>query len=249
MISESVAVRQAMRFRSLRTREALSEQGREALQEEYIRVLQQHALSEDHAVRMVTRWLMTNPYAPTLADLVGLASATPLTDAKVRPDGKCSGCAGTGFERVWTLETDEKISDRGAILSSYRTKELITDPEIAADLAKRVNGRSQVLVPRVRHCTYCGFGKSIKEAAETRAPGSTRGYDDLPVIADARQVDLLPPEVPAMPQPHVVGQKRGIPKVVESDFESVRRRLDRMMQDRKQAAAADDPDTDQFESA
>lgn len=135
--------------------------------EEALHAYMESAKNSDHATR-ITAWLLRHyEYFPVPKEIYDAASSTMRQDDMPRPDKTCRACDGTGFERVWELVTYNQTGGGGM----YKSVDLITDPAIAATLQSKVDGRAQRLDPCVRHCTSCGYGRSIAKPEDRELPG------------------------------------------------------------------------------
>jgi len=146
------ASRQTLRMSGLRNFPA-SEEG----VKELIDSLANSAVTDEHGARMVDAWIRRSSFAPSPADVYRLADEVPTRELSSRPDRKCPGCAGTGWQQGWLLVTQEKTHSGG----SYKSEQPIDDPEIARDLRLKVDGKQQVLYEGVRRCRECAYGREM----------------------------------------------------------------------------------------
>lgn len=168
MITTSEATRQIVRLSVLRYR---PEQ-----MDEIVAAFQTYAQSRDHATRM-TDWLLRR-YTdfPVPVEIAEAAEATREGEGRVKPDRRCRGCDGTGYEQVWQLVTYHKTEGGGC----YKSLDAITSPETAAELRKLCDGKNQILYDCVRPCTHCRYGAAIatpREEAPAKKPAGLQKID------------------------------------------------------------------------
>jgi hypothetical protein len=180
VITEKFAVRQVLRFSSLRNPPA-GEEG----EQELVRTLRESAKTEDHAVRIVDKWIRESRFWPTPFDLSELADSIPAT--KTKPNAQCPHCYGQGWEIVYTLDTFERTYDGGV----YKRREIIPDPKAAATLMGRVDRINQQVHSNARRCTHCEYGRTLKSVAADKTDA------DLPVVKADSLKFLDPADPPA----------------------------------------------------
>ena len=149
MITSAEATQQIVRLSVLRYR---PEQ-----MDEIVKAYQEYARNPKHATRM-TDWLIRR-YTdfPMPMEIAEAAEATFADEDRVKPDRKCRGCDGTGYEQVWQLVTYHRTEGGGC----YKSLDTITNAETAADLRRLCDGKTQILYDCVQPCTRCHFGAAI----------------------------------------------------------------------------------------
>ena len=170
MVSETVAVRQALRLSILVSDSSGSS---ETAQDEILKALQKYPISDEHCVRIVDAWIADEKYRPLPTDIRRLAELIPMMDHP-QPDRTCKACLGTGWEHVHTLCTYEKGSGGG----TYCRKEIIPSEEKALMLRRNVDGEKQRVYSAVRRCTWCRYGKQVAAEETDRRAKSTGAQDE-----------------------------------------------------------------------
>lgn len=158
MIRSATATRQVLRM-SVQPGFPQTSEGQDELEN----ALKKSAASDEHAVRIIDAWLASSRFCATPYDLYELAETVPAVDFTERPDKRCSGCSGTGYEQVWQLITWEHFGQ-----STFKSVQVIEDQEKAMDLRKRVDGKDQVLYDCVRRCQRCSYGRALQAAEQSR---------------------------------------------------------------------------------
>lgn len=156
-VSKSVISRQILRLSALANPPQMDEGWRE-LEE----TLKREAISDEHAIRVVSQWIEQNRWCPSPKDLREMAEAAPARDFS-KPDRDCNACGGTGWEHVWKLTTYE--SGDGY---NHKTVEILSNNQ-AAELRGKVDGKSQIIYSNVRRCTVCRYGRDLAKISQERA--------------------------------------------------------------------------------
>ena len=151
MISIDIAAAQVNRWRGLDFFPARDE---EALFE-VVHALGRAARHESHAERIVDWWLRHHAVAPKPSEIYETAQRLA-PEFNSKPSSYCVECEGTGFRRVYLLQT-------------WRTGEKTTieriSPQVYAELRARVGklGHQQV-APGVERCPACDYGRRLATA-------------------------------------------------------------------------------------
>jgi hypothetical protein len=157
MISEAIVSQQIVRLSILRGEKS------EAAIAEVKQVYREAAKNPAHATRM-TNWIIRHlDFFPVPREVFTAASEEYRAEESAQPDKHCKACGGTGFEQAWQLVTYHANPDG----SAFKQVDVIRDPEVAADLRAKVDGKTQFLYPCVdqRGCTKCGRNAALKQPA------------------------------------------------------------------------------------
>lgn len=162
MISESHAVAQFARLSSLNSRKAI---GKPEIRE-YLRVTKSAARSDYQVAAAVTRWIDTQTFPPSPAELRAMIEASAASAPAT--DGDCRECNGSGRRSFWALITIDRWPDSGNVRSRKVEKIPVEgDPNLWLlswpPLAKQVDGRNQIVETLSGFCR-CGFGQRLKQA-------------------------------------------------------------------------------------
>lgn len=182
MIPEAFALRQTMRFHCLREAPKT-----EIGLQELVTALRRYAATEEHAIRIVEKWIASNQFAPTPIDIADTAESVPASNIKLKKDRDCPACYGTGWEVVYTLDTYEVLADG----SCYKRREIIPDQQTAGQLQTRVDGKKQVVYSNARRCTQCNYGKTLTSESGARNP-EQKPAPELPLVDESKLPEFGP---------------------------------------------------------
>lgn len=191
MIPEPLARRLTLRFSTLRNAPSDVEG-----MEELTRALQRYAVNDEHALKIVNKWIENERSWPTPRDIADMAQSLPASRCGADPDAKCRWCAGSGWEPIYILHTHEFINE-----THYKTKERFPyDKAQYERLARQIDWKKQAIYEHVQRCTHCGYGKELNRVYNERNPNQRQ--KSVPEM-DEETVRILPrePEVVVPPSP------------------------------------------------
>jgi hypothetical protein len=156
LISEQVLSQQLIRLGALR--------GAPDSVDEVMHAYREASKNPAHASR-ITAWLLRHStFFPTPSEVYTAAAQSLLDDDLPRADAGCSSCHGTGYGRAWQLVTYTNTSGGG----SHKSVDIITDPDVAQDLRRKVDQRNQLLYECAPRCRSCNYGRALAIAEESR---------------------------------------------------------------------------------
>jgi hypothetical protein len=216
MISDSLATRLMMRFTTLKNRPEHTEAF-----DEITSALQRYALNDDHAVRIVNKWMDTERYWPTPMDIAETAESLPTHNTKLQRE-HCTVCNGGGYELVYILHTHERVGE-----AFYKSKERIPDKATYERLIRQIDGIKQRIYEHAQPCTHCNYGRGLQREFNDRNPNRP-APEPIPDL-DESKLHFEPRPEPQPAKPRKPGpfdrSPSSLKPVTEDDIDRVRERL------------------------